>query len=328
AGDDVLVGGTGDDYLDAGAGNDYLYGTAGNDKLVGGAGNDILDGDIGNDYLDGGVGDDWVIGGAGNDTLYGGAGNDHLDCGLGNDTFDGGDGFNVYKNDFSDLNIKAVRANADDVVQGKSGTCVLLASLAAVTNDGVNLAARIQKVGTNQYSVPLYRPGTGWVKQTVYFDGTWTDNDPMVANPADAWVLIYQRAFLQEMGVQWTDPNANAWAAKYGDEYQRADAGLVTLTGNAKWRDGTNGLTASDRSALQAAVAGRHPAIALTKNTDLSRYGLVEDHAYTVLAVTATSVKLRNPWGSDGPRTQGADDGIITLSWDVFSRVMQGFCVA
>src|SRR5207302_1558489 len=103
------------------------------------------------------------------------------------------------------------------------------------TADGTNLAARIQKVGTNLYTVPLYRPGTGWIKQAVYFDGSWTDNDAMIVSRNDAWVVIYQRAFLQEMGVQWTDPNANAWANKFGDKFQRADAGLLTLTGRATW---------------------------------------------------------------------------------------------
>ena len=39
-------------------------------------------------------------------------------------------------------------------------------------------------------------------------------------------------------------------------------------------------------------------------------------------------VILRNPWGSDGPLRQGADDGVITIKWEVFSQVVQGFCVA
>jgi RTX calcium-binding nonapeptide repeat (4 copies)/Calpain family cysteine protease len=327
--DDVMLGGDGNDALDGAGGNDFLYGNGGNDRLYGSTGNDVLDAANGNDYLDAGAGNDWVIGGAGDDTLWGGTGDDKLDGGLGKDAFEGGAGFDVYKSDFrDDVAISRVRAEAGDVQQGDSGTCVLLSSLAAVTADGVNLAARITKVGTNQYSVPLYRPGTGWIRQTVYFDGQWSDNDPMVANPADAWVLIYQRAFLQEMGVQWTDPNARAWAAKYGDEYQRADAGLVALTGRGQWHGTTNGITSVAMNALKSAIAGSRPSIALTKNMDVSRYGLIAAHAYTVLSTSATGVTLRNPWGSDGPRQQGANDGVITVSWAVFGQVMQGFCVA
>jgi hypothetical protein len=149
------------------------------------------------------------------------------------------------------------------------------------------------------------------------------------------------------MGVQWTDSNANAWADKYGDKFQRADAGLLALTGQARWHadsfvtsKGGSGTTsgsgtagsisssAADLLSLKAAVAAKRPAIALTKNMNLAQYGLVTDHAYTVLAVTGTTVTLRNPWGTDGPKTQGANDGVVTIGWDVFGRVMQGFCVA
>jgi hypothetical protein len=322
-------------------------------KLYGGAGNDTLYGGSGNDTLDGGAGNDKLYGGAGNDTLYGGSGNNTLDGGTGTDTFVGGSGFNVYHDDFSAAAVTGTKASANNVFQGKSGTCVILSSLAAVANDGVNLAARITKTGTNQYAVPLYRPGTGWVTQTVYFDGTWTDNDPMIASPGDAWVVIYQRAFLQEMGVRWTDPDQSQWANKYGDKFQHADSALVALTGSAQWHDASatvalartqlpggtpgsapleSGMTSSDFNVLRAAVNGRHPTIALTMDTNLTAYGLIQDHAYTVLSVTTTSagtkVTLRNPWGTDGPKRQGADDGVITLDWSVFSRVMQGFCVA
>jgi len=150
------------------------------------------------------------------------------------------------------------------------------------------------------------------------------------------------------MGVQWTDPNANAWANKFGDKFQRADAGLLTLTGRATWHadvalasrggasttsstgtvPGHTGPSAADLSALRSAIAAKRPAIALTKNIDLAQFGLVSGHAYTVLAVTGNTVTLRNPWGTDGPKPQGADDGVVTISSDVFARVMQGFCVA
>jgi hypothetical protein len=299
-----------------------------------------------NATLRGDAGNNIISGGSGTDTLIGGPGNDTFLAGMGNDTFSGGGGFNVYRDDFSGVNITQEKASDADVFQGQSGTCVILSSLAAVTADGTNLAARITKVGTNEYSVPLYRPGAGWVNQTVYFDGTWTDNDPMINNRADAWVVIYQRAFLQEMKVNWNDTNSNGWAAKYGDNYQVANAGLIALTGRGTWNTATGvastggssatstgnstsaGGSATQLASLTAAIATKQPVIALTKNTNLSQYGLVTDHAYTVLAVSGTTVTLRNPWGTDGPKVQGANDGVITISWAVFSAVMQGFCVA
>jgi hypothetical protein len=300
-----------------------------------------------NARLYGGDGNDTLTAGSGNDVLSGGAGNDTLIGGKGVDTFSGGGGFNVYKDDFSATTINKQIASDKDVFQGQAGTCVILSSLAAVTADGTNLAARITKIAANLYSVPLYRSGTGWIKQTVSFDGGWSDNDPMITNPANAWVVIYQRAFLQEMGVKWADSNSDGWAAKYGDKFQVANAGLV-LTGHGAWHADTPvashggasalgtptatsaspGANATDLATLKAAIAGKRPAIALTKNMSLSPYGLVSDHAYTVLAVNGTTVTLRNPWGTDGPKVQGANDGVITVSWAVFSSVMQGFCVA
>jgi Ca2+-binding RTX toxin-like protein len=333
AGDDLLVGGAGTDYLDAGIGNDWLYGGDGADTLLGGAGSDFFDGGAGNDKLYGGDGNDWLTGGAGDDMVSGAAGNDYLDGGPGTDTLLGGDGFDTYFKDFGD-DLTGDQSEATDIHQGSSGTCVVLASLAAVADSGVDLSARIVKTGENQYSVPLFRPGAGWVWQTVYFDGLWTDNDPMLTNAGDAWVLIYQRAFLQEMGVRWNDPDQSAWASRYGDQYQRADAALLAITGAAAWHAApADGLTVSDLTDLAVAVGANHPTIVLSRAGGMSGFGLIDDHAYTVLSVQrdasgAITVTLRNPWGADGPIRQGADDGVITLSWDAFRVTMLGFCVA
>jgi hypothetical protein len=333
AGDDMIAGGAGADYLDAGIGNDQVFGGDGNDTILGGSGANYLDGGSGNDRLYAGDGNDWLYGGAGDDMLSGAAGNDYLDGGPGNDTFYGGTGFDTYFNDFGDV-LTADPAEPNQIHQGSAGTCVVLASLAAVADSGVNLAARVQQTGENQYAVRLFRPGTGWITQTVYFDGKWTDNDPMLTSAGDAWALIYQRAFLQEMGVRWNDPDYANWATRYGDRYQRADAALRAITGSATWNGApSTGLTTSDLANLTSSLLANRPTIALTRSGSPTSYGLIEDHAYTVLGVQsnssgATTVTLRNPWGSDGPIKHGADDGIITISWNTFRTTMLGFCVA
>jgi Ca2+-binding RTX toxin-like protein len=327
-GDDLVSGGAGNDYVDGGAGNDWVYGGTGNDSVFGGTGNDYCDGGAGNDEVHGGDGDDWVIGGAGNDKLYGDNGNDRLDGGPGVDVFDGGPGFDIYHNEINDLIAQFDKSDVKDIKQGEAGTCVLLASLLAVTNSGVDLAARIRQVGRNTYSVPLFRPGTGWIRQTVYFDGTWTDNDPMLAAPGEAWVLIYQRAYLQEMGVRWSDPNTGEWTKRYGDDYQRADAALLALTGQARWTGNGGHWSSADVATIQKALHGHHPVVALTKGSYVERYGLIDGHAYAVLGVRGNQVTLRNPWGFDGPIRQGADDGIFTVSWAAFKAGMMGYTIA
>jgi len=140
--------------------------------------------------------------------------------------------------------------------------------------------------------------------------------------------LIYQRAYLQEMGVRWNDPNTDQWAALYGSKYQRADSAFLALTGNADWHGNTGAMTAADLDTMQHATDARRPVITLTTSGGLSRYGLIDGHAYAVLAVRGNQITLRNPWGSDGPVLQGADDGVVTISWDVFKASMQGFTIA
>jgi len=228
--------------------------------------------------------------------------------------------------------VQTARPSINDVDQGLAGTCVILASIASVTDAGVNLAARITPLGNNLYAVPIYRLGTGWVTQTVYYDGNWTANDPAPKGPGDFWVLLYQRAYLQEMGVNWNDPDSAHWGDKYGNAFRQIDKGLLALTGRATW-DNTATL-----AELQQAVWTNRPAVALSHNTgeipglNLAALGVVSGHAYTVLNVrtdaAGTWVTLRNPWGTDGPVVQGANEGVIDLSWGVFSAVMQGYVVA
>jgi Ca2+-binding RTX toxin-like protein len=305
-------------YLDVSRAD--IFGVGGDDKIyvdtsaIAGTGIKPVDA-----FVDGGAGNDTIVTGAGNDTIFGGAGNDYLD---------GGPGFNIYHYDINDLIAQFDTSDVKDIRQGEAGTCVLLASLLAVTNGGVDMAARIQQVGPNTYSVPLFRSGAGWVQETVYFDGTWTVNDPMLADPSEAWVLIYQRAYLQEMGVRWSDPQTAEWAKRYGDEYQRADAGLLALTGQARWTGNDGRLSSTDLRWIHKELKSRHAVVALTKDSNVGRYGLIDGHAYAVLGVHGNQVTLRNPWGVDGPIRHASDDGVFTVSWDVFKAGIMGYTVA
>ena len=223
-----------------------------------------------------------------------------------------------------------------DVDQGAAGTCVILASLSAVAASGVNLADRITPLGGDRYEVPLYRPGTGWVTQTVTFDGTWTANDPAPRGPGDFWVLLYQRAYLQEMGVNWADPDAARWAERYGGRFQGVTQGLLALTGSADLHSApVGGLTGRDYLALRRALAAGRPAICATGLAVPAAGGqpaLVADHAYTVLGIRSdaagTRVRVRNPWGVDGPNVASGTDGAFDLPWATFSRAMTSYCLA
>jgi hypothetical protein len=67
-------------------------------------------------------------------------------------------------------------------------------------------------------------------------------------------------------------------------------------------------------------------------STELARLGLIASHAYAIVGTGLrngqTTIRLRNPWGTDGPVTFGPDDGIIEILWSDFRRVMLGICIA
>lgn len=338
-GNDTLVGGAAGDYIDGGTGDDALYGNSGNDTITAGYGNDLVSAGLGNDQVYGDSGNDRLYGGTGNDQVYGGGDQDYIDGGHGLDTLAGGTGFDTYHNLYANGDA-VTESDPEDVRQGLGGTCVILSSLQAVSGTGVDLAGRITKVGTNQYAVPMFRPGAGWVNQIVYYDGTWTDNDPAPTADGNAWVLLYQRAYLQECGVNWADTNASAWASRYGSTFQNVDRAFIALTGHSTWNGAVNGsVTDSQLAAMRSNFAQHRAQIVLSRPSnsaaaaDMTRLGIVTSHAYSVEGFGYTStgevtVTLRNPWGTDGPKAYGANDGIITLKWSDFRKVMLGYCVS
>jgi Ca2+-binding RTX toxin-like protein len=171
----ALYGGAANDTLTSGLGNDTLSGGSGDDTLTGGAGADVHDGGAGVDTASyaaaaaavtvdltttGTAGDatgdtyfgvENVVGGAFADTLYGsneinivsgGDGNDILDARAGNDTIYGGAGDDTIRggsgNDaiYGGLGIDTVTFQVD----GRSA--IINLSDAAVTANGVTVAAR------------------------------------------------------------------------------------------------------------------------------------------------------------------------------------------
>src|SRR5207245_7231195 len=108
----------------------------------------------------------------------------------------------------------------------------------------------------------------------------------------------------------------------------------MALTGSADWTGNTkDGYTLTDLGDLQQATAARRSVIVLTQGSGAAAFGLIDGHAYAVLGVRSDGrggwqVILRNPWGIDGPVLQGANDGIVTVSWQTFQATTQGFTVA
>jgi hypothetical protein len=377
-GNDFIYGQNGNDVLTGGAGNDQLIGGNGNDRIDGGTGDDIITGDYGNDVLVGGVGNDILFGGADNDFLDGGTGDDYLSGGAGRDTFSGGDGVDHFQDDYAaptpaagaDGIVRAIAsrkpgdatwATAGDVQQQLANTCALLASLAAFARTSpTDLAARIgYDPATSSYLVPVY-VNNAWQKVPVWFNGTWTDNDPFPGPAADDgsrdyWPLLYQRAYLQALNVNTSNPDANQWSVRgtRPDEFTKqnwryTDVALQAVTGGPVTAPAVGG-DATARTISVALRAG-HDVVANTQTLSnlsglVAGTGLLFGHAYTVLDadVQTRTVTLRNPWGIDGQAsalaalspsvrtlfTMGNDsDGVVRVSWDVFERAFATYAVS
>jgi hypothetical protein len=202
------------------------------------------------------------------------------------------------------------------------------------------LAQGIRPLGNNHYQVRLFGFDGLPVYQSVYFDGTWTNNDPQPARDAQGhilpefWAILYQRAFMQQMGVDWHVADGSKWKSRSNMPWQEPWAALVTLTGKeTRWV----GVALTTPQALRQALQRRDMMVALSRPSGVSK-GVVAWHSYTVLDVFQGNggwqVRLRNPWGTldDATRTgaalDGRPDGIVTLSWQQFVSSFLGCALA
>src|SRR5262245_28881285 len=289
-GNDVLKGGMMRDRLDGGSGNDTIYGRGGNDALYGRGGIDVLYGEGGSDFLDGG--------GQSTDFINGGAGYD----------FDAR---------------QPVRdgTTASDVNQGNTPTCWVLAPIASAARQGINLAGRITYLGNGDYRVKLLNEDGGHSYQVVNLEGGRLDFEP-VPNGSESWVILFHRAIMQEMDVDWTDK----------DDYSSGQCWDVMpyLTGRPAESHEAYGIGFTDSFIMEMrdALAAHKVVCAGTRQGDYGPWAwdvntpkLVGAHCYEVWAINsqARTVTLRNPWGYDGGSGSGnPDDGVITITWDQF----------
>lgn len=324
AGSDSLYGGWHEDELIGGDGNDFLYGDNGNDTLRGGADNDRLDGQGDNDK---------VYGGSGRDQVYGGSGDDWLDPGSypgsSPDIVDGGVGI--------DLNARVLVVNGiamTDVVQGGEPTCWIASAVASVAlREPGCLTTAVRYAGEDTFDVTLYAANRTRITQRVTFDGDRLDADLQLsatdAATAEFWQVVWQRAYLTSRGRSTGTPGSG----------NPTDV-LTALTGRAGSRmvpaADTGYLRASAWDALLAGLGAGQNVTAMTWSDDVkdaagnmkrSTDVLVGWHAYTVLStfVDAAGEKyvwLRNPWGRDGGRPIGPDDGIVLVTFADFQKSM------
>jgi len=295
------------------------------------AGNDTVDlsavkistsvrGGDGNDTLRGGTVADTLNGENGDDSLYGNDGNDSLLGGSGVDTFWGGAGRNTYKDAFNLSQWATDGMTRDDVDQGTGGTCSILSVLASAGEKGL-LNDAITYLGNNQYRVRVYaidsQGFTSPTTQTVFFDGTWTDTDPKPSKQLDFWTILYQRAVLQQQGVNWRVPAA---VEGYSSWLGMAHA---TVLGTA-----TENVFEPPATMRGYLLAGE---VLTVGSLTYAANGIVPSHAYAIVNIYQSAgqwrVTLYNPWGVDGyAAVSGANDGLVEIAWNQFMANFAYFC--
>lgn len=322
AGNDTLIGGTGRNIMYGQDGNDIIYGSGADDLIYGGNGNDKLYGKGGNDMLYGEAGDDFLQGNAGSDYLNGGAGSDTFRRNM---TISGQAQAEDKLADAPNYGA----ATSDDyraIDQASAPTCAFLASLAATANwtgrfssygtINKDLLSRISyDASKDQYGVRLYVNGT-W--QTIWVTSDWNEDvDPR----GPLWVTLYQKAYLKAMGVVNTFSDgtflpSTMWQSTTGKNWQFSANALQSLTGQTPTYRGISGLLPAD---LARNLSAGKKLVVDSKPNVASKF--VANHSYTVLSVFQESgvwkLRLYNPWAHDGPgaSTDGADDGLITITW-------------
>src|SRR5262249_9790772 len=85
---------------------------------------------------------------------------------------------------------------------------------------------------------------------------------------------------------------------------------------------------AMDAAAIRTALAAGENLVAETKSSGVINK-LVAQHDYAILGVSADgqTVTLYNPWGRDrdGAILDGANDGVVTVSWQQFKANFAGY---
>jgi Ca2+-binding RTX toxin-like protein len=361
-GDDTILGGSGDDEIHGDAGYDWLYGEASSDTLYGGADPDYMEGGSARDTLIG-------VGGSSQDTLFGGSDIDSfwMDDAPGEihdastaewnsrrvhriGLFGGGvskelNGQNLpdpFVSDIDDFEYPSNQTqydanplfgstgnpSRDDINQGLLGDCYFLATLSAVADKQPELLREsIVELGDGTYAVMFYENGSSrYYRVDNDLPAKVGENSAAYAQPGmngAIWVPLMEKAYAMHEGDWWYFQIEGGWAEDALD-----DLGIANTE-----------IDVDDDNVLQTIANHLAAGNPVTIDTIYGEFetgdSLVASHVYTVTSVdvSAGTITLRNPWGSDAGRkqgsfVQGANDGYITFTWDqAFRDATEDFTV-
>mmetsp|Transcript_3195 Transcript_3195/g.9706 ORF Transcript_3195/g.9706 Transcript_3195/m.9706 type:complete len:605 (+) Transcript_3195:568-2382(+) len=221
----------------------------------------------------------------------------------------------------------------EDVSQGGLGDCWFLAAMAAVCEKPKLITSLFVTTELNDagvYCVKLCKDGY-W--QHVLLDGLFPANGNTLAfaqpNRGQLWVVLIEKAFAKLNGC------FEALTGGTGDEALRVMTGQPVTT--LKFEQNPNAQVKIDRDILWAQLLSFKDAGFIMcascglsyGDADCAGYGLVENHAYTIINVVERQgfklLQMRNPWASDRRDWKGAwcdHDG----KWDRYPRMKEELC--
>ena len=217
----------------------------------------------------------------------------------------------------------------DDVTQGNVGDCYFLAVLGSVAEVNSNeIRQSVVDLGDGTYCVQFSR-GTNNVFVRVDNDlpvwsGTTTLAYAALGREGSLWVAVMEKAY--------------AFFRRGAGTYGSLESGWMSEGYSALGFGSNSTYTASGASALLNLInadlkAGKSVTFAV--GDPASGSNLVGYHAYGVDGVVTNSsgvpthLRLRNPWGVDGPTvTDNANDGVVTITAQQAFASFLGFASA
>jgi hypothetical protein len=217
-----------------------------------------------------------------------------------------------------------------DAVQGASGDCYLMSSLAELAikdpsaienmftdNGDGTFAVRFFQRGVARYvtvneKLPVYIYGHGGAEYASFDTGT-------SSQPIELWVALAEKAYCQINEEGWTGHGST-------NSYKAINAGspvdvIAQITNDPT---GFMSIKANSPSGMLNSIMSdfqNGEAITFATKNKGTAANVVHDHSYAMISYDTTTqeVTLYNPWGLNNGTTF---PGLITLSW---SEVVQSF---
>ena len=213
----------------------------------------------------------------------------------------------------------------DDVVQGEIGDCWLMAPLAAIAKtDPDYLRQSIVSLGDGTFAVRVgggyYRVDadlamSGGLPTFAGFGNDASGNDISASaapTSGSLWVAMIEKAAAYSFGGTYEDLDGDFVQHGFGVMGYRAifdatDDGVDDGNSTLNWIQ-------TQLDAGRAVAFGTEPEILGVSSAVVGQHCYSIDSIITDPVTGTRSIKVRNPWGDDGPVDNGMGDGYIILS--------------